>query len=190
MKIFFIGERRYDENIKMNQEIIKFLTKSGYKVDTSFIESKHEEDFTNFESAYKRNANSIKNCDFVVAEITSTSSGLGFLIATSISQKKPVIALFDKDSKIPPSQTLKGVSNKLFYYNTYNRKNFQQDLSKALSKAKQQLDTKFILIIPAEIDRYLEWASDYKRMHKAQIVRESIEKYMEQDEDWQEFQAE
>ncbi|MBD3281061.1 hypothetical protein GF389_06135 [Candidatus Dojkabacteria bacterium] len=187
MKVFFIGERRYKDNTEINNKIIKHLEKSGYKVDKSFIESEHDSDFSNFEEAYKRNIHSIKNCDFVVAEVTSTSSGLGYLVATALSHKKPVLTFFDKTSKITQSQTLKGVSNKLFIYNKYDQDSLIKDLDKALGQTKQLLDTKFILIIPAEIDRYLEWASDYKRMHKAQIVRQAIEEYMERDEDWKEF---
>lgn len=190
MKVFFIGDRKSENSQKLNDRIIKILEKNGYKVDKSLISVNHEDDYINFEGAYKRNLKSIKDCDVIVAEITGISSGIGFLLATAINQRKPVIALFHKDYKIKPSLTLRGIKNKLFAYTEYDDKTVEQVLNKALMQVKQQLDTKFILIISPEIDRYLEWASDYKRMHKAQLVREAVEKYMNEDKDWAEFQAE
>lgn len=188
MKVFFIGERRYDENIKMNKRIISLLEKQNFKVDKSLIQTSHEEDNTNFEKAYKRNLQSIKGCDFVVAEVSSKSSGLGFLLATAISNKKPVIALYNAKSDIKESVTLKGVSSTQYIPFKYDETTLDKILVKAISQVKQKLDTKFILIISPEIDRYLEWSSDYKRMHKAQIVREAVEDMMKKDKEWKEIQ--
>lgn len=188
MKIFFIGERRNEANMKMNEKIIKVLEAEGNKVDKSLIQHSHEEDNANFDKAYQRNLKSIKNCDVVVAEITTTSSGQGFLLATAINQKKPVVAMYNSDSKIKPSITLEGVNSRLFNYLKYSESNIDTVVKKAISKVKQTLDTKFILIISAEIDRYLEWASNERRMHKAQIVRNSVEDAMAKDKEWKKSQ--
>ena len=55
------------------------------------------------------------------------------------------------------------------------------------SKLQRFESTKFILNIPNEINVYLEWASTYKKAHKAQIVRAAIEDYMCEDKDWKEY---
>jgi len=44
---------------------------------------------------------------------------------------------------------------------------------------------KFILIITPEIDRYLEWSSIERRMHKSQVVRAAIEKVIKRDGEYQ-----
>jgi hypothetical protein len=46
---------------------------------------------------------------------------------------------------------------------------------------------KFIFIISPEIDKYLEWVSNERRMHKSQIVREAIENQANKDKEYQEF---
>ncbi len=190
MKIFFIGERRFEENMKLNNQIVEILEHANYKVDKSLLEKKHEEDAANFEKAYKRNLTSIKNCDVIVAEVSGISSGIGFLLATALNQKKPVLALFNKSFGQKAPLTLKGAGSKLFHYAEYDEKDLKSILLGSLDHMRQILDSKFILIIPSEIDRYLEWASDYKRMHKAQLVREAIENFMSRDREWKEFTSE
>lgn len=44
---------------------------------------------------------------------------------------------------------------------------------------------KFILIISAEIDKYIAWASEERKLHKAQVVRMAIEDTMAKDLDYQ-----
>ncbi|MBN1331530.1 hypothetical protein JW978_01430 [Candidatus Dojkabacteria bacterium] len=191
MKIFFLGVR--DSSMyPVYKKVIKELKKSAHSVDSEWMTATKEEDAEHFENSYKRNMQSIKNCDFVVAETSLISSGLGFQIATALNQKKPVIALYNP-KKQNPSATLKGSSdrNKYLFYAEYNSdEDIQKLLDTTIAKVKSSLDTKFILIIPSEIDRYLEWASDYKRMHKAQLVRQAIEDYMQRDTDWKEFLSE
>jgi len=50
-----------------------------------------------------------------------------------------------------------------------------------------KIDSKFILIISPEIERYLQWASKTKRMHKAQIVRLALEASIKKDKEYMNF---
>ncbi|MBD3363453.1 hypothetical protein GF362_07095 [Candidatus Dojkabacteria bacterium] len=188
MKVYFIGsDRRDPQNVESYKKIADVIESLNVQLDRSYVDATTEEDRANFEVAYKRNIKAIKNSDLLVAEVSDMSSGVGFLIANALSQKKPVLALYKKDKKENLSATILGsdVSNKLLFYEEYAEDNLKEKLQKFFEETKNLLDTKFILIIPPEIDRYLEWASDYKRMHKAQIVREAIDQLMEEDEEWQ-----
>src|SRR5690348_2172248 len=60
-------------------------------------------------------------------------------------------------------------------------------IAHALKEIESQLDSKFILVISPEINRYLEWASTEKRMHKAQIVRGAVEELSYKDKRYQQF---
>ncbi len=57
------------------------------------------------------------------------------------------------------------------------------NLEKITRKLRE--DPKFILIISPEIDEYLEWVSQKRKMHKAQFVRESIKAKMLKDQEYQ-----
>lgn len=56
-------------------------------------------------------------------------------------------------------------------------------LEKELAKCEE--DTKFILLIPPHLDRYLSWAASAHRTHKSKIVRSSMEKSIENDAAYQ-----
>jgi len=191
MKAFFISDRHDKEVLSRFKNVIKQFEAQGTKTDLSQLNRTPEQDQVDFEGAYKKNIASIKNSDILVAEVTNLSSGIGFLISTALNLKKPVLALYFGPSHKQLSTTLKGsASNKLMFFREYDTDTYKDVITKFLQKVKSITDTKFILIISPDIDKYLEWASDYKRMHKAQLVREAVEAYMENDKDWAEFQAE
>ena len=187
MKAFFISSRINNNLQKVYTQIIKELKTSGVTVDESLIKRTSDQDAQDVELAFKLNMRSIKNADVIIAEVTELSSGIGFLIATALNEKKPVIALHNSEINSKQSKMLKGAQNKLLHFYTYTPESLSETIAKAVSLAKQKLDTKFILIIPAEIDRYLEWASKEKRMHKAQLVREAIDSIIVDDEEYQQY---
>lgn len=185
MNVFIIGDRKNPQLISTNNFIASVVKETGHNVDLSHMENKHEKDLEDFSISYKRNVASIKKCDVLIAEATESYSGLGFLSAIALNEKKHILILFDKNSKKQPSMTLKASSNKKLEFVEYSNNN---DIKKAvqgfLSRAKASLDTKFILIISPEIDRYLEWASENRRMHKAQVVRSALEDIIEKDKEY------
>ena len=188
MNIYILGPR--DKNLDIIYDtIIKTLKKEGHNIDIGWRKVSREEDIKNYHKTYKRNIKAIKKCDFMIVETSNPVGSVGFLIATALEHKKPVLAIYSKDYAKDISTTLKAKSNetKLLRYKEYSLKNLSRLITDYTKTVKRLLDTKFILIIPPEIDRYLEWASKEKRMHKAQLVREAIEKMMKRDKDWKEY---
>lgn len=192
MKVAIIGVKYNKETYAKYENIKKIFEKKGLRVDFSYLEDNLESDYEDLNSAYIRNQKIIKGCDFLVAEITQYSSGIGFLVATALNFKKPVLTLFDKQHGEVVSSVIKATADKsksLTYVEYDTNEALEQVCEEYIQDVKTKLDTKFILIIPAEIDRYLEWTSDSRRMHKAQVVRDAIEKVMETDTEWKEYQA-
>jgi hypothetical protein len=190
MKSFFISDRQDKEVLARFTRIVSIFDKQGHQVDKSQIVKSPQDDANDFEGAYKRNMTAIKKCDFLVAEVSNLSSGIGFLISTALTMKKPVLALYYKPSKHHLSTMLKGsTSNKLMFFKEYDDSNYEKVVKDFLNSVKSIIDTKFILIISPEIDRYLEWVSDNRRMHKAQVVRNAVEDIMKKDKDWKKAQV-
>jgi len=185
MKIFVLGGRKEHGHLELCNYLAKTLREMGHSVDTSQLERTHDYDSEHFEDAYHKNVQSIKKCDLVIVESSESSSGLGFLMANALAEKKPVLSLSQQGSY--SSVTLKGVSSKMFRYATYTKSNLKKELENALNKIRKTLDTKFILIISPEIDRYLGWVSENRRMHKAQVVRSALEEAMEHDKEYNTF---
>lgn len=192
MKAAIIGSKVENGNLDLYSKIKTNLENKGLQVDFSFFAKTLDDDFKDLESSHARNQKLLKNCDFLVAEVTTFSSGIGYLIANTLNLKKPVIVLFNsKIGKLAPNAIKSSaIKSKLLKYVEYKT---DEELDKILvdyvEEVKQKLDTKFILIISSQIDRYLEWASNDKRMHKAQIVRNAVEDMMGRDKEWKSFKA-
>jgi len=167
MKIFISLTENKSINLK---DGIDYLKKIGHNVNVS---SKLSE----------KNDKLIKDCDLLIIEVSELTFKQGFEIARALDEKKVVIAM--EEESVSTSTDLP--ENKSFILKKYNQKNIISVLEKAIKEAENKLDSKFILIISPEIDRYLEWAGQNKRMHKAQIVRNAVEQVMKKDKEYNEY---
>ncbi|MEI7578969.1 MAG: hypothetical protein WCJ58_02890 [bacterium] len=187
MKAAIIGSKIDKKDFSQYIIIKQILEKNAVSVDFSYFQVSLDQDIENLEDVYHRNQELIKKTDILIAEVTDFSTGIGLLVGNALSQKKPVLALFNKNSKNVISVNLKSTAahSKIFRYQEYSsEKELEKVLDKFVQTAKKLLDTKFILIISPEIDRYLEWAGETKRMHKAQLVRTALEEAMKKDKEY------
>ncbi|MBL8015571.1 MAG: hypothetical protein JNK26_05295, partial [Candidatus Doudnabacteria bacterium] len=81
-----------------------------------------------------------------------------------------------------------GNTSKIFKLAKYSKvEEANNEIDQFLKEARDMIDTKFILIISPEIDKYLQWSSEERRMHKAQIVRNAVEDTMNKDKEYKQF---
>lgn len=189
MKVFHVNSKALPKQKNNSEEIINIISNLGHKIDTVIIDETEIKNSFNFEKNYQKNINAVKKCDFVVAEVSNMSSGMFFLIASALNEKKPVIALSSNKGDVTSNKNLVNysVKNKLFSFKEYDTKTLESEISKYINEVKKIIDTKFILIISPQIDQYLEWASINRRMHKAQVVRRAVEVVMNEDKEYKKF---
>jgi len=187
MKVALIVSRRDSNGVKRAREITKVIKSLGHQVDDSILKRTLKEETEAIEQTFRKHMRSIKNADVIIAESSQYSAGLGFLVATALNERKQVLCLQFDDPKYKGSVTLQGADSKLLTYLKYSDKDLKNTISGYLNDAKDKLDTKFILIISPEIDKYLKWAADERRLHKAQVVREAIEAMMKKDKEYKEY---
>lgn len=137
--------------------------------------------------AVKKMVRKLHNADIVITENTYSVAAVGYDIATAINARKPVLVLKLQDRGRPGPHPINVLENRLLTYTEYTKDKLEEILENFIRTAKEKLDTKFILIISPEIDRYLEWSSDYRRLHKAQIVRNAVEKRLDTDKDYEDY---
>lgn len=190
MKVYFSATLTDDpETRKRYDYIINYIKEQGneilqygsHRITPQELINRSD---TEIAEVYKELEKFIKNTDVYISDISEPSVGIGFEISQAVLQRKPVLVLNFEKSKFQPLATIEGLKSKYIKYKKYNLDNVKEVINEFLHDAKSKLDTKFILIISPEIDKYLEWASDQKRMHKAQIVRNAVEKMMDDDEEW------
>lgn len=188
MKIYISAPVKHRPDLKLFQKALAKLEKDGHKiVDVYKDESYPIKEVTQFVSKFKESEKAIRECDLVIVEVTYPSRRVGFEIARALDERKVVIALNKKGSETESTATIAGNTAKNFLYREYDAQNVEEIMNEAITEAKNKLDTKFILIISPEIDKYLDWAADERRMHKAQIVRNAIEDVMKKDKEYNDF---
>lgn len=176
MKIFAVPPIKEEKHFTVFLNGISFLESLGHT--------------TNVLNGDDTKLNSIKflnNCDVVIFDSSLNDFNSGFLFSKAIALKKLIIFLeFNnvKNEKDVLKKDLISKENKNVINIKYSKDNINDALTKGIKQASQKLDSKFILIIPSEIDRYLQWASENKKLHKAQIVRDALEQVMKRDREY------
>ena len=88
---------------------------------------KHSSDLTDVE-IYKRDLKEINKADFIVAEVSVVSWGVGEEIIYAIMKGKPILALYNKDSTYKLSEMVSGSRLRLRIYHGRNKKKWKQEI--------------------------------------------------------------
>jgi hypothetical protein len=169
--------------LKAFNEGITHLKRLGHNVVESSANKKAEEASKSFSKIDK----AIKDTDILIAEVSYADSKVGYEIARALDEKKVVIALKDNKSKENIYPPLSDGNISTLVYKSYSANDIVSIMESALKEAEGKLDSKFILIISPEIGRYLDWAAQTKRMHKAQIVRNAVEAIIKKDREYKNY---
>lgn len=163
----------FEKNIA---QVIKDL---GEKSDMSYFDTGVEEDTDNLSSLYQKNQSLIRKNDLFIADITFYSSGIGYLVSEAINNKKPVLVLFNKEYGTQPSNIIKSTANnKRVFFREYTFDNLSDIVKKYFRSSKRLIDTRYILNLPSHLDRFLDYYSYKRGIPKSHIVREAIERTM------------
>lgn len=85
------------------QAIVKELEDQGHEVPTAHLSSPDVmelEKVVDPVEIYERDMAWIRDCDAVIAEVSTPSHGVGYEIAYALSLRKPVLCCYKKDKKV------------------------------------------------------------------------------------------
>ncbi len=114
MNIYFscsITGGRKDEQIY--QRIVNYLLKNEHEVPTAHLALPgvlEDESDLNAVDVYQRDMEWVRNCDVLIAEVSTPSHGVGYEIAAAIYLGKPVMCCHHADKKI--SKIISGNTSK------------------------------------------------------------------------------
>jgi hypothetical protein len=194
MRIYFSATITENQARKTHyKRILDYFRKEGHKVleygsDLELSNLINQDlNLDELRNQYKELDSFLKNSDVYVADVSEPSVSIGYEISQAVLLRKPVLVLKHQDSSFHPLSTIKGNKASHLKYKEYNDRTLDMILKNFLSDAKDKIDTKFILIFPSVIDRYLEWNARERGIAKAEVTRESIEKVMASDKKYQEY---
>ncbi len=194
MKVYFACSQYLPSHVR--ESISQTIEEIGAKTERQDYKdtNRSNDNFNEAQRIFQNNLKNIKSSDIVIAEASYISSGIGYEISFALTEKKPVIVLFNLNmhtddprhiKEIPLS--LKGNPSKYLLLKEYDSANLQKIIEHSIGDARAVMDTKFILIIPPIIDRYLEWNVKERGKSKAEITREAIEEWMKRDDSYQKY---
>lgn len=132
-----------------------------------------------WENTYQEHIEALARSDIVIAEVSDSSFGAGFQVATAIQQKKPILLLIRKN-KAEEGTFNVGVNNSFVSKNYYDEDNIESIVAKFIKdNTIETKDLRFNFFIDREIYNYLRWTALRTGTTKAEILRKLVTKEIE-----------
>ena len=188
MKVHFISSRESIDNDIVTLRTIESLIKSsGHALATEWIELAYERqkrsDSTSadWRKIYKENLETIAQADVVIAETTYENFGVGYQIATAVHQKKPVLLL--RHATADKNAFATGVEDGWVRHEEYAEESIKSTLKAFLDENDiTTKDMRFNFFIDRPIYNYLRWSALKTGKTKAEILRELVQREIENKE--------
>lgn len=183
MKIFFIasihGKEKFDTNYR---KIVEFLRDAGYRTSAEHILNVTASELDSWDDSkdiayHKKVLTGIKRSDFVVAELSYSSTSVGYLVSLAVESGKPTIAFYSGKEMPHLLTTLKQSRRfQVVHYDDVNE--LKAEIPALVDYATEQMDTRFNFFISRKLDAYLNWISRKRRIPRAVYLRQLIRKEM------------
>jgi len=191
MRVYFFSPLISTEQLDANyKRILETLEKSGVFVVASSDE--HNTDFKREELERMNESGEIllDKMDCFIIEASKPDQEIGYLLAYAISQKKPLLYLYQKGTpeKVAHGYLTKKNTPDFIQMQSYTHKDLEQrviDFIKEIETGrgiKEKPTIKFTLRITPQMERYLQWKSKKIRSSKADFLRDLIEEIISKDE--------
>lgn len=190
MKIMLLTSIRKKEPINNSLlTIVNTLEKMNHKVIHEHVTKTSQEDLDHKSqiedvSFHKNILDDIKNCDIVIAECTTQSLSVGYLISFAIEQNKPTIILYKSSAPKPNLFPTLTESGKIFIAEYKDDTELSEEIKEYIDFAKDQVDVRFNFFISPKINNYLDWIAKKKKIPRSVYLRRLIEDDLAQNEEY------
>lgn len=180
------SKRSLVEEIDTLRQIVKLIEAKGHTVAGNWIESAYKNALKNIPpdltKTYRQSMEEVNKADAIIAEVTHSSFGVGYQVATAIHQKKPTLLLSQEGAET--NALIKGLDNKVVQYRAYNKATLPRLVEDFIEENDiQAQDLRFNFFIDRQIYNYLRWTSHKTGKTKARILRELVLKEIQKEED-------
>lgn len=191
MRVYFfsplISTTELDQNYK---QIVETLRAAGVFVVASSDENNVDFKKEDLERMNESGEILLDKMDCIIIEASKPDQEIGYLLAYAISQKKPLLYLYQRgvSEKIAHGYLTKKNTPEFIQLKSYAKKDLEQKVIEFIHGAatgkgiKEKPTIKFTLRVTPTMERYLEWKSKKQKKTKADFLREFIEEIMSKDE--------
>lgn len=164
--------------------ILDVLSSEGHKLTNPYFAIRNDSDtkLTPDENIYKSLKERIESSDCVIAEISESSISLGIQIQHALQNDIPVLCLFKDTSELDLPLLIRDYESPLFFKHTYTDGSLKKVITQFLRDFPKSR-IKFNLFITHKINSYLQNKASKTNKAKSEIIREIIEKAIEEDKE-------
>lgn len=189
MLVHLIGSRdEIDKNIDHLRNLVEIIQREGHTLAHDWVDASYEvrdqaaqnPGATDWSLLYKDSVEAISRADVVVAETSTPSFSVGYQVATAISMKKPALVL--NREGVEKSFFASGIETGITY-KKYTEESVDTIVTKFLQENNiSTKDMRFNFFIDRPIYNYLRWAALKTGKTKAEILRELVQREIENKE--------
>jgi len=184
-----ISTKELDANYK---RIVETLKQAGVFVVASSDENNIDFKKEDLEKMNESGEILLDKMDCIIIEASKPDQEIGYLLAYAISQKKPLLYIYQKGT---PEKVARGYLTKkntpyFIRMASYTAKDLEQIVLQFIDEVgmgkgiKEKPTIKFTLRITSQMERYLDWKSKRKKVTKADFLRKILEEMIDQDNDF------
>lgn len=189
MRFSIFGAKYKNDLSEFRKNCRQVLKKEGIKlVDESYFETTRDNDVDN-PNVFKQVENSIVKSDAIIIELTRKSDGIGMILGMAYSKNKPTLILYNKKKRNIPfsSVALTSTFSKKTKVEDYTAKSLNSILIDFVKQVKQSQDSNFLVSLPSELGKYLNWLVYDEGVTKRDVIRKLLEQKMDSDKKYTDF---
>lgn len=173
------------ENIDNLRLVVKTLRDEGHELTRDWLEEAYEGEVTPkvdgtavWQDIIQHNFEAIAKAEVLIADISYDSTAIGFQIAMAVQQKKPTLLILREGRKV--SRFTWNIPSSFLSRVEYN-KDTVADIIKPFLKENDigTKDMRFNFFIDRQIYNYLRWAALKTGKTKAEVLRELVNREIE-----------
>lgn len=182
MKVHFITSRpSLEKDINLLRRVVQVIKSTGHTIAHDWIddafdrEIKSKTPVDDWNAIYKENLGAIAQADVIIAETSYENFAVGYQVAVAVQQKKPVLVL--RHAEADKNAFVTGVDDGWVKHVGYSEGTIDDAVKKFLQDNDiNTKDMRFNFFIDRSIYNYLRWSSLKTGKTKAAILRELVER--------------
>ncbi len=144
----------------------------------------------NLKERYNLVIKALTSAKVLIVEDTASGFSNGHLITLALVKRIPVLVLWHEKLKKKKFKTnfLEGMQSDYLEIQKYNEENFKEIIKAFIKKySKIGERNRFHLVLDGIEREYLDWAQFNYKKSRTEVIRDSIKKSINTDEDYQEY---
>lgn len=143
----------------------------------------------NIKQIYKECMKAIQDADLVIVEDTVSNFSTGHQVTVALQRQKPTLVLWSKPKqKYFNTSFIQGLESDYLEFHMYDKTNYKDIIRKFIKKYESAGQKNRFHLVLDEVERsYLDWAQFKKEKSRTKLIRDTIRKSIEDDEDYQKY---